>query len=124
VPGLILQPLVENAVGHGIAPLAEGGTVWIRSHVRNATLQLEVEDDGAGLASGDSDWIREGHGLANVRDRLRTLYAEQGMLDLAPGRGGRGAVASIALPVAGGPRSAPAVAGTAERPSRAAGSGR
>jgi signal transduction histidine kinase len=99
VPGLILQPLVENAVGHGIAPLRHGGTVRIAARCGGGMLVVEVADDGRGLPQ-DRDPVREGHGLDNVRQRLQTMYGGGGGLDLGPGRGGRGTMARIRIPVA------------------------
>jgi two-component system LytT family sensor kinase len=98
VPGLILQPLVENAVGHGIAPLRRGGTVRIVARLEDADLVVEVADDGVGLEPGRTDFIREGHGLANVRRRLSTLYGARGSLGLLPGANGHGTIARIRLP--------------------------
>ena len=98
VPGLILQPLVENAVGHGIAPLRHGGTVRSAARVEGADLVVEVADDGAGLPP-DADPVREGHGLDNVRQRLGTLYGVRGSLDLGAGPGGRGTLARVRLPL-------------------------
>jgi signal transduction histidine kinase len=100
VPPLILQPLVENAVGHGIAPLRHGGTVRIAARCGDGMLVVEVADDGRGLPPG-RDPVREGHGLANVRQRLLTLYGEGGGLDLGPGQGGRGTMARIRIPAPG-----------------------
>jgi sensor histidine kinase YesM len=102
VPGLILQPLVENAVGHGLAPRAAGGTVRIAACVREGRLRLEVEDDGVGPRAADGPLAREGHGLANVRRRLGARYGEQALLTLSAGPGGRGALACVELPAAGG----------------------
>jgi signal transduction histidine kinase len=102
VPGLILQPLVENAVGHGIAPLREGGTVRITARLQDGDLRVEVSDDGRGLPPGVLDPVREGHGLDNVRQRLQTLYGQAGRLDLSRGADGRGTVARIRIPLPGG----------------------
>ena len=73
VPNLILQPLVENAVRHGIAPLHEGGRITVRAAREAGRLLLAVEDDGAGIRS---DQPREGVGLRNTRARLARLYPE------------------------------------------------
>ena len=100
VPGLILQPLVENAVGHGVAPGASGGTVTIAARLEDATLRIEVTDDGRGPAGDPEELFREGHGLANVRGRLRTMYGEAGSLTLRRPPGGRGAVARLRIPAA------------------------
>ncbi|HET9332829.1 MAG TPA: histidine kinase [Gemmatimonadota bacterium] len=73
VPNLILQPLVENAVRHGIAPLHEGGRITVRAAREAGRLLLAVEDDGAGI---QGDQPREGVGLRNTRARLARLYPE------------------------------------------------
>jgi signal transduction histidine kinase len=99
IPGLILQPLVENAVGHGIAPLRRGGTVRIVARLDGGDLVIEVADDGVGLDLKRTDVIREGHGLANVRQRRSTLYGARGSLELLPGTDDHGAIARIRLPV-------------------------
>jgi signal transduction histidine kinase len=97
VPGLLLQPLVENAVGHGVATLRRGGTVRIAARVDSDELVVVVSDDGRGLPP-HGDPIRPGHGLDNVRQRLATLYGERGRLTLQPGDQGQGAVATIRIP--------------------------
>ena len=86
VPHLLLQPLVENAIRHGIAPRAAEGTIEIVAERRNGTLHLAVRDDGAGMGNGD---VREGVGLANTRTRLRQLYGSRQRLEVrdAPGGG-------------------------------------
>jgi two-component system, LytTR family, sensor histidine kinase AlgZ len=80
VPSLVLQPLVENAVKHGIAGLVEGGTIRIEAHCRAGRLQLEIrnEFDPDAPASG-----QHGLGLRNVRDRLRAIYENTARLDAA-----------------------------------------
>lgn len=86
VPHLVLQPLVENAVRHGIAPRAAPGTVEITARRVDGTLRLEVRDDGVGGAPAAAE---AGVGLQNTRERLRHLYgARQTMeVDGAPGGG-------------------------------------
>jgi len=74
VPNLILQPLVENAIRHGIEPRARSGRIELRAQSSNGTLVLEVSDNGPGLPS--SQPMNEGIGLSNTRTRLRTLYGE------------------------------------------------
>ena len=74
VPNLILQPLVENAIRHGIEPHAKPGCIELRAQRANGELTLDVCDNGAGV--GDAASVREGVGLANTRTRLRTLYGE------------------------------------------------
>jgi two-component system, LytTR family, sensor kinase len=95
VPNLILQPLVENAIRHGIAPRPEGGRVEVRACRRNGTLRLEVRDDGPGLA--EVGGFKEGVGLANTRARLRQLYGPEHRLELCNGSA-RGLVVTLEVP--------------------------
>ena len=106
VPGLILQPLVENAVGHGIAPSPGGGTVRITGHLSEGSLVVEVEDDGAGLSGDAASMIRDDHGLGNVRKRVATASRGGGRLELLPATRGRGALARIVLPFVPSPQTA------------------
>ncbi len=69
VPHLVLQPMVENAVRHGVGPRLAGGTLQVRAERRGGTLALEVRDDGVGAAA-----FAEGVGIANTRARLAHLY--------------------------------------------------
>jgi LytS/YehU family sensor histidine kinase len=90
VPPLILQPLVENAVRHGISPRVEGGTVAIEASVTGGKLHLSVEDDGPGLDGIDGEQaLSRGYGLRNVRDRLSTRFGERAALSLGAGAGAR-----------------------------------
>ena len=73
VPTMILQPLVENAIRHGIAPRASGGTVGIRARRDGEFLCLTVEDDGVGMRS---DAKRSGVGLTSTQERLRFTYGD------------------------------------------------
>lgn len=74
VPSLILQPLVENAVRHGIAPLLSGGAVEIGARREAQTLVLYVRNDCPEFAGGKAPEIKEGIGLSNTRARLAQLY--------------------------------------------------
>ena len=87
VPKLLLQPIVENAIRHGIAPRSTPGTVTIRARVDDAVARVDIEDDGVGLAHG----FVFGIGLGNTRARLAELYGAAASIDLdgAPGRGTR-----------------------------------
>lgn len=85
VPNLILQPLVENAVRHSIAPRAAGGRIEIRARHENGNLVLDVLDDGPGAPAGS---IREGVGLTNTRARLQALYGAKQSMDLGSDPGG------------------------------------
>jgi two-component system, LytTR family, sensor kinase len=75
VPNLILQPLIENAIQHGIAPRAEGGRIEVRARRLDQALELQVCDTGPGLPG--TNGYQEGVGLANTRARLRQLYGEE-----------------------------------------------
>jgi sensor histidine kinase YesM len=84
VPPLSLQPLVENAVKHGLEPKLAGGTVSVRARAVDGALQVDVEDDGLGF----DDQKGAGVGLANLRERLRAAYGERARVavsDRAPG---------------------------------------
>ena len=72
VPTLILQPLVENAIRHGIAPNAPGGVIAISASQDNGSLRLEVRDNGRGASS-----VNQGVGLSNTQKRLEQLYGER-----------------------------------------------
>ena len=79
VPSMLLQPLVENCIKHGLAPKVEGGTIRIRSRLTATQITLEVEDDGVGMtASQQSQKLGEpegaGIGMANITERLKVLY--------------------------------------------------
>ncbi len=100
VPGLILQPLVENAVGHGLAPRARGGRIDVSTALDGAVLRVEVVDDGVGLAGDGESLIRDGHGLGNIARRLQTLYGGHAALALSAGPNGAGAHVRLTLPVA------------------------
>jgi hypothetical protein len=86
VPPLLLQPLVENAIRHGLEPQVEGGRITVRACTdANQRLVLEVCDTGAGLAAGapaTSSAAGRSFGLAQVRERLSTLYGDQGTIEL------------------------------------------
>ena len=76
VPAVIIQPLVENAVKHGIAPSEKGGTISLLAKMEGASIQIEVRDDGS--AGGKEQGT--GVGLTNIRERLKHHYGEQAML--------------------------------------------
>jgi signal transduction histidine kinase len=76
VPNLILQPLVENAIRHGIAPYSTTGRIEIRSRREQDCLRLEVRDNGPGLPPEQGHNLKPGVGLSNTRARLRQLYGD------------------------------------------------
>jgi two-component system, LytTR family, sensor kinase len=95
VPGFVLQPLVENALRHGLADRSEQGTVEIGARRDGGDLVLWVRDDGVGLQSDAGR--RQGLGLANTRERLATLYGVRARLDLTSNPDG-GTTATVRLP--------------------------
>jgi signal transduction histidine kinase len=99
VPAFCLQPLVENAIRHAIAPRTSGGRLAVRARREGGTLVLEVEDDGPGVRAVDLDGAA-GLGLRLVRERLAAHYGGAATLgvDTEPGRGFR---ATIRIPAAG-----------------------
>lgn len=97
VPVLILQPLVENAVRHGIAKQTRGGHIEVRASVVGERLELVVEDDGPGMGSGTDRLGAQGVGIANTRARLRELYGDDHAFALERGAAG-GLRAIVSLP--------------------------
>jgi LytS/YehU family sensor histidine kinase len=75
-PPMLLQPLVENAIKHGLEPKVEGGEIVIRATQENNLLKIEVADTGLGFSDFDKPRV----GIANVRERLGLLFGEKGRL--------------------------------------------
>jgi sensor histidine kinase YesM len=98
VPTLVLQPLVENAVRHGIGETGGAVSITISAHEDAESLVLEVEDTGVGLSNSEEFKPSEGIGLSNTRARLKQLYGTGASLTIsnAPSRG---AVARIRMPL-------------------------
>ena len=95
VPALLLQPLVENAIRHGLEPSGQPGKLHIAAARKGEWLNLTVEDNGIGLPSGDHS--RAGVGLANVRERLATLHGAAHEFSIA-NRPEGGVAVNIRLP--------------------------
>jgi two-component sensor histidine kinase len=100
LPGLILQPLVENAVKHGVSRKIGGGRVTIEARLEQGDLRLAVRDTGVGVREGAAVF-EDGVGLRNVRDRLMRLYGDQYMPEVTS-RPGHGTTVSLRIPVAHG----------------------
>jgi two-component system, LytTR family, sensor kinase len=95
VPSLLLQPLVENAIKHGIGARVGACRIDITISRTADSVLIEIKDDGRGLGG---DVIREGVGLGNCRSRLDTIYGARHHLSIANGDGG-GAIVRIVLPL-------------------------
>jgi two-component system, LytTR family, sensor kinase len=95
VPSLILQPLVENSIQHGIGQRPDGGTIQVRAHRLGDAVVLEVQDDGVGLQRDPGS--ARGIGLRNIRERLVQLYPGMHSFSLGAASGG-GALATITIP--------------------------
>jgi two-component system, LytTR family, sensor kinase len=93
VPSMLLQPLVENSIKHGLSPKIEGGGIWLRSRVADDRLQIELEDDGVGMeATGESapdagEFSGIGIGMRNVAERLKVLYGDSARMQVSSGNG-------------------------------------
>jgi two-component system LytT family sensor kinase len=105
VPAMILQPLVENAIRHGIARREGAGTITIEARREGDDIRLAVRDNGGGLATVAP---RKGTGLRNVEERLSELYGDAPRFRLAGIPGAFGAVASLAIPYRVSPAAQPA----------------
>lgn len=100
VPPFCLQPLVENAIRHGLTPRPAGGTVWITIRLRDDVLSLAVRDDGAG-ADGSGERPVTGRGLSSLRQRVEAWDEGPGSLEVTTSPGG-GFCATVRLPVDAG----------------------
>ncbi len=81
-PNLILQPLVENAIKHGIAPLEQGGSIKVTSERVNETLVITVSDTGPGFADGWNERSAMRVGLSNTRERLKQMYGDRQLFEV------------------------------------------
>ncbi len=99
VPGMLLQPLIENSIKHGLEPRISGGTVTLRSRIDDGMLVVEVEDDGVGLqANREFSPSGAGIGMRNVRDRMEVQYGRRASVEINS-RPGRGTKVTLRMPV-------------------------
>jgi LytS/YehU family sensor histidine kinase len=96
VPALVLQPIVENAIHHGLAARLDAGRIDVDARVEGAALVICVTDDGA--ADGDTINGAERVGIGNTRARLEAMYGGRASLALAPAEG-RGARVTLRIPL-------------------------
>jgi two-component system LytT family sensor kinase len=94
VPAFILQPLVENAVRHGVAKRSEAGVIEVTARESDGDMVLSIRDNGPGYRPE----VGAGVGLSNTRVRLETLFGERGQLQIAGAEGG-GTIASVRFPL-------------------------
>lgn len=99
VPSMILQPLVENALKHGLAEKVEGGNIFLRSRAADSRIVIEVEDDGVGMpVSGTSNSSGTGIGMVNVTERLKVVYGDAALINIES-QPGQGTLVRLELPV-------------------------
>ena len=105
VPSMLLQPLIENSIKHGLEPRISGGTVTLRSRLEGERLIVEIEDDGVGMEPGRTVYptagglVREssGIGMKNVRERMEVLYGDGAVVEIVS-RPGRGTKVRLVMP--------------------------
>jgi two-component system LytT family sensor kinase len=98
IPSMLLQPIVENCLKHGLAPKLGGGKIQLRTTHRNGRLHIEIEDNGVGISEEKMPYVYvEGIGLSNVRERLRVLYGADFQLQIES-RPGEGTLIRIDIP--------------------------
>ena len=101
VPSILLQPLIENSIKHGLEPRLNGGTVTLRSRLNGDSVLIEVADDGVGMGNRPASALRRngaGIGMKNVQERLDVLYGNQARFSVVSNPG-RGTLVSIEIPV-------------------------
>jgi two-component system LytT family sensor kinase len=100
VPSILLQPLIENSIKHGLEPRLKGGTVTLRSRLNGDRVLIEVADDGVGMGNKPASALRRtgaGIGMKNVQERLEVLYGDQASFTVVSNPG-RGTLVTIEIP--------------------------
>jgi len=100
VPSILLQPLIENSIKHGLEPRLNGGTVTLRSRLEGDRVLIEVADDGVGMGNRPATLLHRagaGIGMKNVQERLEVLYGNQARFEVVSNPG-RGTLVSIDIP--------------------------
>ena len=96
IPTLLLQPVVENSIKHGLEPKIEGGLIRVQARQIGQQLQLQVTDSGVGPADNPSG---SGFGQSQIRERLASLHGDQAHMQFGPATNGVGACTTITLPL-------------------------
>src|SRR5271156_5986747 len=98
VPSMLLQPIIENSIKHGLAPRLEGGQIRVQTHRRDSRLIIQITDNGIGMSPGRlAEVYGGGIGISNVHERLRLLYGDQFAMDIRSEEG-EGTHISIEIP--------------------------
>jgi two-component system, LytTR family, sensor kinase len=103
VPSMLLQPLVENSIKHGLSSKIDGGSIYLRSKLSDSHVTIEVEDDGVGMGSVQlleppTGFGEGGIGMANIAERLKVLYADTAKMTI-DSRNGTGTLVRLRLPI-------------------------
>jgi two-component system LytT family sensor kinase len=103
IPAILLQPLVENCIKHGLAPKVDGGSITLRSRLQDGKLIIQVEDDGVGMSAPPAVAAQHmgsgrGIGMMNVAERLHVLFGDEGKMTVQS-RDGQGTLVVLELPV-------------------------
>jgi two-component system, LytTR family, sensor kinase len=109
VPSMLLQPLVENCIKHGLAPKIDGGSITLRSRFVDGKLEIQVQDDGVGMAR-TGEWVARqdggesllggsGIGMTNVAERMKVLYGDAGKMTITSPEAGEGTLITLELPI-------------------------
>jgi two-component system LytT family sensor kinase len=102
MPSMLLQPLVENSIKHGLSPKVDGGSITVRSRLQEGKLVIHVEDDGVGMSAPPAIAAQassgRGIGLVNVAERLHVLFGDEGKM-IVQSRDGQGTLVILELPV-------------------------
>jgi two-component system, LytTR family, sensor kinase len=103
VPSILLQPLVENSIKHGLSPKVDGGSITIRSRLQEGKLIIQVEDDGVGMSAPPAVAAQtmasgRGIGMMNVAERLHVLFGDEGKM-IVQSRDGQGTLVMLEVPV-------------------------
>jgi two-component system LytT family sensor kinase len=103
IPSMLLQPLVENSIKHGLSSKIDGGSIYLRSRISDSKVIVEVEDDGVGMGAAQllerpTGFGGTGIGMANVAERLKVLYGDTARMTI-DSREGKGTLVRLRMPI-------------------------